>query len=126
VSLLRALLIASCTAFPASLAAAAEPVAPQPPHGEPEIAPTSGVARTETRDARAPAAHGAPRHHAAARSGWNPPGEATDSRGAASWTLFSILVVLLGAVTIRMVHGFDGREHFERLDVDDMEKQIPG
>jgi hypothetical protein len=126
VSLLRVLLIASCTTFPASLPGAADLLGQPPRQDERKIASASGVARTETGDARAPAAHRVPRHQAAASSGWNPAREASDSRGAASWTLFSILVVLLGALTIRMVRGFGGRALFERLDVDDMERQIPG
>jgi hypothetical protein len=50
-----------------------------------------------------------------------------DPRTAETWALFGVLVVALGALTIRMLRRFQhGRELFERLDPDDMETQIPG
>ena len=123
VSLLRALLIASCTAF--LLASQGGPLVAQPHQADRRIATTAGATRVQTGAARA-AAPPLPSRRAATVSGWNPARESSDSRDASTWILFSVLVVLLGGVTIRMVHGFDQRPLFDRLDTDDMETQLPG
>jgi hypothetical protein len=136
------LALASLGVFLGVLAVAdADAGAQQPRQDEREIAPTPGVtpidtpasARTSvTPDRRrtplrtqTPSARGASASASTGSGGGSdrPRGdrrsaEARDSRNAATWSLFSVLVVALGYVTIRMRrHRFDPETLLELMDL---------
>lgn len=59
--------------------------------------------------------------------GWHAPTEMPDARDVGTWSLFSILVVLLGLLTIRMVRRPPpDYVLFDRWDADEMEAELPG
>jgi hypothetical protein len=119
----------------------------QPRQDEREIPATPGVtpidtpasARTSVTPARrltpqrtrTPSAHGASAstHADGGSDGGNGNGrsaEPPDSRNAATWSLFSVLLVALGYVTIRMRrHRFDPETLLELMDLEPAMRRTP-